>query len=383
MTSPALVGSSTVIRHVQHLVHKFADINPVLIIGEQGTGCQGIADALHQQSEKFQYPLHTITCESRDGFLPEYLPQYLEKHHTFFLVDIIKLSVNDQKYLLEVIKKHPDYRWIVSGLPEIETMVHNNTFDQDLYYRLAGACIFLPPLRERKEDIPHLIEFYIQKYNRLKSKSVKGIAQEAVFAFMEHAWNHNIAELDNLIERLVILKSSGFIEVCDLPPRLRNLITDNINEFYEKTQIPISTMDITKTTHLVPLKRSPFPKEPYPTPAFEESSHIDQFIKKEIDLGSGIDFYRVVEEFENRLIAEALRRTNHNKNRAAQLLSMNRTTLVEKLKKRVVSSTLKLDGARMKRNSMFTIYDGLGGANQEFEGASDFLPLGITDVSND
>ena len=61
-------------------------------------------------------------------------------------------------------------------------------------------------------------------------------------------------------------------------------------------------------------------------------SEIDQFIKKEIDLGSGIDFYRVVEEFENRLISEALRRTNHNKNRAAQLLSMNRTTLVEKLK---------------------------------------------------
>ncbi len=86
---------------------------------------------------------------------------------------------------------------------------------------------------------------------------------------------------------------------------------------------------------------------------------IDQFIKKEIDLGAGIDFYRVVEEFENRLISEALRRTNHNKNRAAQLLSMNRTTLVEKLKKRASSSSIKAEGNKVKRNSAFTIFGGL------------------------
>ena len=100
---------------------------------------------------------------------------------------------------------------------------------------------------------------------------------------------------------------------------------------------------------------------------FDEGTEIEQFIKKDIDLGSGIDFYRVVEEFENRLIAEALRRTNHNKNRAAQLLSMNRTTLVEKLKKRAASSNVKVEPGRVKRNPAFTIFDGLGSESPEFD----------------
>lgn len=101
-------------------------------------------------------------------------------------------------------------------------------------------------------------------------------------------------------------------------------------------------------------------------------------LKKEIDLGSGIDFYRVVEEFENRLISEALRRTNHNKNRAAQLLSMNRTTLVEKLKKRATSSPIKSETGRVKRNSAFTIFDGLGNDSPDFDGI-DFVNLGGED----
>jgi hypothetical protein len=116
---------------------------------------------------------------------------------------------------------------------------------------------------------------------------------------------------------------------------------------------------------------------------YEEPSDIEQFVKKEIDLGNGIDFYRVVEEFENRLISEALRRTNHNKNRAAQLLSMNRTTLVEKLKKRTSSSSSKSEPHRVKRNSAFTIFDSLGGEESDY-GNNNYLQnddtMGILDV---
>ena len=103
------------------------------------------------------------------------------------------------------------------------------------------------------------------------------------------------------------------------------------------------------------------------------------FIKKEIDLGNGIDFYRVVEEFENRLISEALRRTNHNKNRAAQLLSMNRTTLVEKLKKRVGNHNMKNDNGKIKRNSAFTIFDGLGDDGSEFD-ALDYISISNDEI---
>lgn len=464
----ALIGTSTVIRHVQHLVIKVAESDaPVLITGEPGTGKELVARSIHDKSARASGPFVPVKC---GAIAEDILEAELFGHEkgafpgahqaregrfsvasggTLFLEEVSKLSPRLQANLLRVLQEgviQPlgsndvvpvNVRIVCSTSLNIDQAVRERLFREDLYYRLAGCAVYIPPLRERREDIPPLVDHFISKYNQAKSKSIFGVSPDAMSALLQHSWGHNINELENLIERIVVLKNAGSIEVCDMPPRLRQLVTNDIDAFYERANSPAGRMQqqqqqqqqaqqqsqaashahghsqsqAMRSHSQSPTQASPYrpqsmsqgnggmpmsygqgqrsgaggygqgyPNPPAPayspTPSpgnFDENSEIDQFIKKEIDLGSGIDFYRVVEEFENRLIAEALRRTNHNKNRAAQLLSMNRTTLVEKLKKRAASSSVKVETGRVKRNPAFTIFDGLGNDNIDFEGL-EYLP---------
>ncbi len=455
----ALIGTSTVIRHVQQLVFKVAESEaPVLITGEPGTGKEIIAKAVHDKSSRAAGPFVPVKCAAigEDILEAELFGHergaFPGAHHaregrfevasggTLFLDEVSRLSPNLQAQLVRALQEgciQPigsqrtvpvNMRLICSTSRNIDVLVREGQFREDLYYRLAGCAVYIPPLRERREDIPTLVDHFIQKFNQLKTKSIVGISADALTALLQHVWAHNIRELENLIERIVVLKNSGSIEVCDLPPRLRSLVTDNIDDFYEKANSiqarqPQMTRENqnsrqTSSTQTSPAnfrnsnQHSSMPREgnlqqnqTYPQNsrnnpafppqynhasqaannynnapvAFDDASEIDQFIKKDIDLGSGIDFYRVVEEFENRLIAEALRRTNHNKNRAAQLLSMNRTTLVEKLKKRAASSPVKVENGRVKRNPAFTIFDGLGAEKNDFE-SLDYVVHSTSDI---
>nr|BFD32752.1 hypothetical protein GTC16762_23700 [Pigmentibacter ruber] len=474
----ALMGSSAIIRHVQHLVYKVAESNAaVLITGELGTGKDAIAKIIHDKSTRNKNSFIPIKCASMSeeslehdlfGFEPNNLQGGAQARSGFFLEaeggtlyidEVGKLTPKIQLTLLKalnegVIKNFGskneipiNVRVICSTSVDLEQLVKRGLFLEDLFYKLSSASIYLPPLRERREDIPILAEYFVQKFNQLKGKKIIGISHDAMNALLQNTWNHNIQELENLIERIVVLKNSGSVDICDLPPRLRNLVTDNIDAFYDRntnnnqniSQINIASQsnfnninqhnlnqfnkisnqniqnnisysnnlikENSQVNHTPTLSKvngnhinhafqnlnnnqgnygnnfqqnsntSQINNQLNRTNIFEDlPSEIDQFIKKEIDLGSGIDFYRVVEEFENRLISEALRRTNHNKNRAAQLLSMNRTTLVEKLKKRATSSPIKSETGRVKRNSAFTIFDGLGNENPDFE-TIDFVNL--------
>jgi DNA-binding NtrC family response regulator len=456
----ALIGTSTVIRHVQHLAVKVAESEaPVLITGEMGTGKEHIARSIHEKSSRAAGPFVHLRCAAAnaDSLELEMFGSVLQGNMggregavlragggTLFIDDVTKLSPKVQALLLLVIQdgnfethsgqKIPtNIRVICATTENIDQCVRDRSFREDLYYRLAGCAVYVPPLRERREDIPPLVEHFIQKYNSAKAKNIFGVSPDAMSALLQHNWTHNIREMENLMERIVVLKTTGSIEVCDLPPRLRQLVTDNIDSFYEhqpvhnKTPVGAPTHTQVAPTHTARVaQNSPSqnmasntntrsmqsqsmvqntmsyhrPASHYSSfgtqqaaaanynsalnnlpAAFDESNEIEQFIKKEIDLGGGIDFYRVVEEFENRLIAEALRRTNHNKNRAAQLLSMNRTTLVEKLKKRAASSSVKVDTGRVKRNPAFTIFDGLGNERPDFDGFDISSPGdGYTDI---
>jgi len=421
---------------------------PVLITGEPGTGKEMVARAIHEKSSRASGPFVPVKCgtiaedlleaelfghekgafpganQSREGRFA------IAEGGTIFLEEVSKLSARLQMALMRILtdgtytpvgSQNPrlsNTRIICSTSMNIDLAVRERTFREDLYYRLAGCAVYIPPLRERREDIAPLVEHYIQKFNQTKGKSIFGVAPDAMNALLQHTWPHNLRELENLIDRIVVLKNSGSVEVNDLPPRLRNLVTDNIDTFFERMQMPApqkshgpavggslpqqrtlnqnvgtqgqnnfraphqQNMSVSPTMGYMGQPRNPAAYNPMYTPPgnfgsgmqsqFDEGTEIEQFIKKEIDLGSGIDFYRVVEEFENRLIAEALRRTNHNKNRAAQLLSMNRTTLVEKLKKRAASGNVKIEPGRVKRNPAFTIFDGLGNDSGEFD-SLDFI----------
>ena len=466
----AIIGTSTVIRHVQHLVVRVADLDaPVLITGEPGTGKELVARAIHEKSGRASQPFVPVKCGaiSEDVLEAELFGHEIgafaganqpragrlevAQGGTLYLDEVSRLSPRIQakimKFLLEGVYEpvggdrqiSVNVRIIASTTVAIDQSVRERTFREDLYYRFASCSIYIPPISERREDIPPLINHFIAKFNRSRGKRITHVSSDAIAALIQYSWPSNVREIENLIERIVTLKTSGSIDVCDLPPRLRNLVTDNIDTFYEKSpghqnggRVPQSAQPTGQQNSNRPPQLSGTLNQvsrngnvPPPQmmnyqvssslskqgnnglmgqlPAhysqhggslggyssgtgspggLDDLSEIEQFIKKEIDLGGGIDFYRVVEEFENRLIAEALRRTNHNKNRAAQLLSMNRTTLVEKLKKRAASNPVKVESGKVKRNSAFTIFDGLGSEPGKFD-SIDFMTISNLGLDDD
>src|SRR5208283_3556179 len=151
---------------------------------------------------------------------------------------------------------------------------------EDLYYRLNVVPIHMPPLRERKQDVPLLFAHFLERSNAMNSARVEGFSEETMEVLMEYDYPGNVRELQNLVERLVVLKKSGLINIEDLPEKFYGL-----------------------------QKRE----------------------EQQFDLRKGYD--TLVSEFEQNLILKALNETNGVKSRAAQVLSMNRTTLIEKMKR--------------------------------------------------
>jgi DNA-binding NtrC family response regulator len=183
-----------------------------------------------------------------------------------------------------------DIRVIAATNRDLEELVRQNRFREDLFYRLNVIPIRVPPLRERVSDIPLLIQHFLQLFSRTKKKPLKRLSPAAMDLIRQHSWPGNVRELENLMERLVILTEGEVIEVSDLPERFQQLAS------------------------------SPQAK----TEKFSER---------------GILFTDVVQSFERDLILKALDQSNWVKSRAAQLLHLNRTTLLEKMKKQNIPSS--------------------------------------------
>ncbi len=314
-----LVGTSAQMRGVLDFVQKVADTDStVLIQGESGTGKEMVARMLHYSSGRTQGPLVPVNC----GAIPENLLESelfghekgaftgaahtrlgrFELAHggTIFLDEIGELSPALQVKLLRVLQERSferiggtktinvDVRIIAATNQDLERAVQDKRFRQDLYYRLNVIPITIPPLRERRSDIPALVEHFIASFNRTKHTAITGCTEEAAAYLIGYSWPGNIRELENMIERLVVLKKSGHIDAADLPERLLR---------------PPTGAEGTK----------------------------EQFVRFN---DQGINLSREIEQYENRLIVEALRQANGITSRAAQLLQLNRTTLVEKLKRK-------------------------------------------------
>ena len=315
-----LVGTSAPMRMVLDFVEKVADSDStVLIEGASGSGKELIPRMLHFNSMRRDRPLVPVNC----GAIPETLLESelfghekgaftgaahtrlgrFELAHggTIFLDEVGEMSLPLQVKLLRVLQERSfervggtrtinvDVRIIAATNQDLAQAVQERRFRQDLYYRLHVIPIHIPPLRERRSDIPLLVNHFIAQFNQLRRTEILGMEPDALVRMTEEEWLGNIRELENMIERLCVLKKRGMITLADLPERSLKTAGGKAVEASE------------------------------------------QFIRFSED---GINLTKELEHYENRLIGEALRKANGITSRAAQLLQVNRTTLVEKLKRK-------------------------------------------------
>ena len=292
----------------------------VLIQGESGTGKELVAKATHAFSPRSEKNFVPVNCAAiPDDLLESELFGYLKgaftgatqnkkgrlqyaEGGTLFLDEIGDMKPALQAKLLRVLQEKEfepvgsvkpikvDVRIVAATHRNLEQAVNNGTFREDLYYRLSVVPIAIPPLRDRKEDIPLLIETFRHVYSRGKKHSLTGFSPQAVATLLEYPWPGNVRELENLVQRLSILHGESMVDVDDLP------------EKYTAGR---------------------------PAPPPPESS--DGTLSPTME---GADFNTQVSEFEDRLILQALLKTGGNKKEAAELLNLKRTTLLEKIKKK-------------------------------------------------
>ncbi len=310
-----IVGNSPALRSVLDVVAKVSDSDStVLVTGESGTGKELIARAVHYNSGRAERLFVTVNC----GAIPEELLESELFGHvkgaftnavsrrqgrfevadggTIFLDEIGDMSPNLQVKLLRVLQDGSfepvgssktvvvDVRVVAATNQNLEEAIRERRFREDLFYRLNVIPIEVPPLRARREDVPLLVHHFLDVANQAKGKKVEGFSKEALDLLCAYPWPGNVRELENLIERLVILGGEGEIGVDALPAGLRE-----------------------------------------PPPAHAAAPRLPP---------SGLSFRDVVDDFESDLILQALEYTQWNKNAAARLLRLNRTTLIEKIKKK-------------------------------------------------
>ncbi len=318
-----IIGKSASMRRVFALIEKVADTDStVLILGESGTGKELVARAIHAASDRREGPFVPVNC----GAIPEELLESelfghekgaftgaiktrigrFELAHggTIFLDEIAEMSPKLQVKLLRALQERAfervggtrsirvDIRVIAATNKDLEKEVREGRFREDLYYRLNVIPIKLPPLRERVEDIPLLVEHFLARFSQRKKREIKGITKEALECLMRHDWPGNVRELENVIERMVILSNGDYLTLEDVPEYILGKTGSTFMPYVQEFDIP------------------------------EEGIHLP----------------RLVAEFEKNLILKALEKTGWVKNRAAKLLHINRTTLIEKMKKQKITT---------------------------------------------
>jgi DNA-binding NtrC family response regulator len=243
-----IVGDSPAMRRVFDLIQTVSKTDTtVMIRGESGTGKELVARAIHGNSARRYFPIVTVTCGAlAEGVLESELfghergaftgAQYRRKGKieladggTLFLDEVGNIDTKTQMDLLRVLETkqftrvggnaviHADFRVISATNRDLEKAVQEGTFREDLYYRLNVFTIFLPPLRERKGDIPVLAEHFVRGFARRRGMQALAIAPDAMDALVRHDWPGNVRELENAIERAMVLGRPPAIRAEDLP----------------------------------------------------------------------------------------------------------------------------------------------------------------------
>lgn len=249
---PGVIGTSARMQEVQHLLEVVAPSDAtVLLLGDTGTGKELAAQAIHLNSPRSQGPFVVVNCAA----LPETLLEselfghekgaftgathrkdgrFLLAHKgTIFLDEIGEMRLATQAKILRVLQSKEfeplgsarpvkvDVRIIAATNRPLEEMVRVGSFREDLYYRLHVFPVTLPPLKERLEDLPLLVEYFLQRYREKYHKQVKGLTSDVLTAFRRYPWPGNIRELENVLERGVILCTSELLTLEHLPPHIQ------------------------------------------------------------------------------------------------------------------------------------------------------------------
>jgi transcriptional regulator with GAF, ATPase, and Fis domain len=315
LSSLGMIGDHPSVKKIYEIIQRVSTTDvTVLITGESGTGKELVARAIHNLSLRADGPFVPVNCaaipealleselfgHARGAFTGAHASRaglfQLANHGTILLDEVGELPLSLQAKLLRVLQDgkvkpigadHPvevQVRVIASTNKDLAHQVEKGSFREDLFFRLQVIPLHLPPLRTRRSDIPLLVNYFLEKSVRKHGVPVR-ISREAMIYLWEYDWPGNIRELENLIERLVLLSDDGITDLKDLPPNIRSYVSDK--------------------------------KCPQPT------------------LGNGqIDLRDATEKLQHRLMEEALRLADGNKSVAARMLGLKRTTLVAKLRRK-------------------------------------------------
>ncbi|MDP1708488.1 MAG: sigma-54 dependent transcriptional regulator [Gammaproteobacteria bacterium] len=331
----SLVGNSRSIRAVRKLIEQVAETDAtVLILGESGTGKEVVARNIHYYSSRRDKPFVPVNC---GAIPPDLLESELFGHEkgaftgaisarqgrfelaesgTLFLDEIGDMGLSMQVKLLRVLQErtfervgsnkqiHVNLRIIAATHIKLEEAIHSGRFREDLFYRLNVFPIDMPPLRERIEDIPLLVNELILRIEHEKRGSVR-LTPAAVLVLCQYPWTGNVRELANLIERLAILYPYGVVDVVDLPEKFRAGAGDDATSAESAVDEEVVMPSLLQATH------DAQPRLPR----------------------KGIDLKEHMQQLEATLIQQALEESNGVVAHAATLLKMRRTTLVEKMRK--------------------------------------------------
>ena len=312
-----IVGRSRVMRDLFQTLETVArTASTILVSGETGTGKEVVARAIHHASPRRGQRFVALNCSA----IPENLLEAeifghvrgaftgaigtrqgrLEQAHrgTLFLDEVGTMSMPLQVKLLRVLQEREfervgdnqtikvDVRVIAATNADLGRMVADGSFREDLYYRLNVIPVTLPPLRDRREDIPLLVQHFLQKFCNEVGRPVMTVSQAAMRSLMTNAWPGNVRQLENAMERAVALSGSRTqIEIGDLPPDIQQ--ASDAGDWIPGLALP----------------------------------------------DDGLDFDAFISRIEHEVIRRALERTGGNKAAAASVLNLKRTTLVEKLKR--------------------------------------------------
>ena len=330
-----MIGKSPQIKKLLRLIQKVAaSDSTVLITGESGTGKELVAREIHRLSPRCSAPFVPINC----GAIPKELleselfgyekgaftganrskPGRFEIAHkgTIFLDEIGDMDPDLQVKVLRVLQErsfervggikevHIDVRIIAATNRDLENAVREGNFRQDLYYRLNVIPVKVPPLRERQEDIPLLVEHFMARFAKRCSRNQLKIDREAMDALLAYNWPGNVRELENIIERLLVLTEGDTITLADLPERIIRFFAEARPDEQKRPAGGGGKVEPAGTAHGL----FTLPEE-------------------------GVSLPELVERLERELIGQALSRTGGVKAKAARLLGLKRTTLIEKMKK--------------------------------------------------